>query len=215
MQFYDRSEGDYGNIEAGISRQCRNDFSIYAAGYYRAAKQLANIFLEKSVTRDYEGYPVVFLYRHALELYLKHFILGVERIKDPTNCTFPKATNTHQLPQLYDDFEGLIMKIPEMAEDPSLKMFLRGLKSLVQGFNGIDPFSESFRYPLNKKGNAFPKMKLKVGDIRDAFEGLEGDLEAMSLCVSAVGAGARDAVVEEYFVSRQEEDYLKDMPSEY
>lgn len=43
------------------------DFGIFAKGYHEAANQLSNAFLSKSYYGDYEGYPIVFLYRHAFE----------------------------------------------------------------------------------------------------------------------------------------------------
>jgi len=54
----------------------KGDFGVFAKGYTRAANRLAASLLEAPRFPDYEAYPVVFLYRHALELSLKHIIYG-------------------------------------------------------------------------------------------------------------------------------------------
>lgn len=44
------------------------DVAIFAKGYHKAANRLAAEF---SRSPDYDAYPIFFLYRHSLELYLK------------------------------------------------------------------------------------------------------------------------------------------------
>ena len=46
----------------------QGDFGVFAKGYTLAANRLASLLLEAPRFSDYEAYPVVFLYRHALEL---------------------------------------------------------------------------------------------------------------------------------------------------
>src|SRR5690606_15637282 len=49
-------------------------FAIFAKGYRLAASTLTQSLLSRPARPDYESYPVVFLYRHSLELYLKNVI---------------------------------------------------------------------------------------------------------------------------------------------
>jgi len=206
LPFYDQSSGDYGNIETGFSRQPSHDFSTYAKGYYLAAKQLADELLGKNGYGDHEGYPIVFLYRHSLELYLKSFIFSTVSV---TKLLWGKlgkdSKNTHDLPSLYGAFVKLVDGIPEFKEDANLRMFLRGLKSVVKDFHEIDPRSDSFRYPLGKDGKPIGKMWLKIGDIRDTFEELEPGLDSLAVYVDVLEEGVRDAVLEEYFNTMKEE----------
>ena len=54
----------------------KGDFGAFAKGYMLAANRLVRLLLEAPRFSDYEAYPVMFLYRHALELSLKHIIYG-------------------------------------------------------------------------------------------------------------------------------------------
>lgn len=206
MSFYDRSAGDYGNIQIGFSKHPWNDFSKYAQGYYLAAKQLAGALLEKPSIGDYEGYPVVFLYRHALELYLKSFIYSTESIAKLRKNLGKLTKNTHHLPSLCGAFKKLIEGIPEIQQEASLRMFLANLKSVATEFDEIDAMSDSFRYPLDRDGKPIPKMILKIGDIRDTFEDLKDGLDAMAVYAGCVEEGIREALIEEYFRNTQEEE---------
>ena len=212
MPFYKLGEGDYRNIEEGFSRHHQKDFSKYAKGYYRAAKKLADDLLEKPGFGDYEGYPIVFLYRHALELHLKAFVFSTKAItkmrKDPGKV----VTNGHDLPSLYGAFEKLLGGIPELKKDANMRMFLNSLKSVVQDFHEIDPASDLFRYPLGKDGNPMKRTVLRIGDIMETFEELEEGIEAITLDADDVEEKIRDEILKEYFKTLQgEEEDLKNL----
>src|SRR5262245_8250420 len=64
------------NFVISFTRQPRDDFGVFAKGYALAANRLAEALIQAPRFSDYEAYPVVFLYRHALELSLKHIICG-------------------------------------------------------------------------------------------------------------------------------------------
>ena len=72
----------------GWRKSPRNEFGVFAKGYHQAARSLSNILLGKPRFSDYEAYPIVFLFRHALELNLKNIIYkgallsGFRRMED-------------------------------------------------------------------------------------------------------------------------------------
>src|SRR6185312_12587171 len=75
---------------------------MFAKGYISAAERLAADLLQTSRFSDYSAYPVVFLYRHALELSLKHVIyrcakLGALKYIDAIGN---QLHNNHRLPEL-------------------------------------------------------------------------------------------------------------------
>ena len=59
-----------GNVVFNFQRDPIGDLRGCGRGYHEAARRLANRFAEREGP-DYEGYPILYLYRHALELYLK------------------------------------------------------------------------------------------------------------------------------------------------
>lgn len=69
--------------------------------------------------------PILYQYRHAIELYLKSILIKPEKI--------------HDLLKLYDKFETLI-KTEFQTEVPSW------LKEMILGFNKIDPGGDILRY---------------------------------------------------------------------
>ena len=74
MPFYEIS--DTSSFVISFTHDPKGDFGAFAKGYTLAANRLAASLLEGPRFPDYEAYPVVFLYRHALELSLKHIIYG-------------------------------------------------------------------------------------------------------------------------------------------
>jgi hypothetical protein len=73
MAFYDQFS-DPTNFVISFTPNPQGAFGVFAKGYTLAANRLASLLLEAPRFSDYEAYPVVFLYRHALELSLKHII---------------------------------------------------------------------------------------------------------------------------------------------
>ena len=67
---------DMSSFVISFTNDPKGDFGAFAKGYTLAANRLAASLLEDQRFPDYAAYPVVFLYRHALELSLKHIIYG-------------------------------------------------------------------------------------------------------------------------------------------
>jgi hypothetical protein len=117
-----------------------------------AANRLANALLDASRFSDYEAYPVVFLYRHALELSLKHIIfrsrlLAAFKFRDDIDV---KIRNTHDLEHLSTSVAYLLPSL--FPEEEDIDSVIKKIISTCAEFSEIDPISESYRYPVNKKG---------------------------------------------------------------
>ena len=67
---------DRRNTVLNWHRAPEEEFDIYAGVYWNAAQTLAKN-LDLDGIFGYDACPIVFLYRHALELYLKAVLLGV------------------------------------------------------------------------------------------------------------------------------------------
>src|SRR5271154_5716323 len=93
---------DTSNFVISFTNDPMGDFAAFAKGYKRAANRLARSLLRAPRFPDYDAYPVVFLYRHALELSLKHIVyagaqLAAFRRMDDIN---DKLRNDHNLVDL-------------------------------------------------------------------------------------------------------------------
>ena len=65
MAFYDQFSGPT-NVVISFTPHPQGAFRVFAKGYTIAANRMASLLPEAPRFSDYEAYPVVFLYRHAL-----------------------------------------------------------------------------------------------------------------------------------------------------
>ena len=148
----------HGNVVFNFRGRAINDLRVFAAGYHEAGKALISQMASSSGYRDYEGYPILFLYRHGLELYLKAIVYrgaqlaGV--IADEKIAT-EKLWSRHELTPLLPHVEGIFKSVGWEwdFEVSGLKSF-DDFTTLLEAIERLDPRSYCFRYPVNTKGEA-------------------------------------------------------------
>lgn len=127
-------------------------FGVFAKGYTLAANRLSALLLDAQRFSDHEAYPVVFLYRHALELSLNQIIykcalLAKFRFVDRVNADLK---NTHNLGRLFESVEGPLSLL--FPDDDSLSDVIRDVRVVCTELNDLDPRSDGYRYPIDSKG---------------------------------------------------------------
>jgi len=140
------------------------EFTFFAEAFYQSAKESADILrkgnnlgLNGNPAIDFKAYPIVFLYRHALELYMKAVILigaPILEMKSKRPINRDKLLTTHNLEKLLRYFESIFnafdwemnFGVPHFKNNGDLRQ-------IISEFNSIDSGSYSFRYPIDKKGN--------------------------------------------------------------
>ena len=176
MAFYDQSSG-HGSFVIHFRDRPTEDFGVFAKGYGRAARTLAETLLERPFP-DYAAYPVVFLFRHALELHLKGVVVqGVrldsltqrQRVEDKLRCI-------HRLEPLYDAASKILRIL--FANDSTMEAFLAKLEGTISEFGRLDPDSFTFRYPVNKSGIAPTATAIRL-NLRDLLGRLEEVLDGL------------------------------------
>lgn len=137
-----------------------DSFHIYATGYRRAAECLAESLLKRHRFSDYEAFPVVFLYRHALELDLKHCICQAAKFASLRGIegALPGLQKTHDLAKLATVAGGVLRMV--WAKDGLLSDLLPELLRTCGELSDIDRTSMSFRYPSDNEG--FPYERVTV-----------------------------------------------------
>jgi hypothetical protein len=151
VAFYNQ-KSDTSNFVISWTGDPKNDFGLFAKGYISAAERLAADLLQAPHFSDYSAYPVVFLYRHALELSLKHIIyrcakLGALRYID---AIANQLHNNHRLPELMAAAAASLELV--FPGDSFLAALITGCRQTCIELSAIDPDSFAFRYPMNKKG---------------------------------------------------------------
>jgi hypothetical protein len=121
------------------------DWYPYTEGYRRAA----DIIIEHLMLRDRNGvdllvYPIAFLYRHHLELRLKELIREGSLLLD-RECELRK---THDLSKLWPQCRSIVKEVWPEGSDSELD----AIEECIEEFSTVDR-SESFRYPVDTKGN--------------------------------------------------------------
>ncbi len=136
-------------VTIGTDRTPMCEWRKYQEGYHEAASLLVDL-IDGKLQKDYIVYPILFLYRHYLELMLKTLILEISGTDG--KALPPKLGNEHKLTTLWDSLLTLIP--PATGQDIAGK--------LLGEFTLIDPQSISFRYGM-KKG--FEEASVKEQEI--------------------------------------------------
>ena len=161
MHPFFKSDKMHGNVVFNFRGSAINDLNAFAIGYHAAGKLLADSMASAPGYRDYDGYPILYLfylYRHSLELHLKAIVyrgaqlLGL--ISDEQIDTRSLLTR-HELRRLLPTIQAIFKR---MEWDWDFEV--SGLRSwddfctLIREIERIDPQSYSFRYPVTKQGDA-------------------------------------------------------------
>lgn len=148
-------------------------FDDYALAYWDAAKELTGSGTFGSLS----SFPAVFLYRHAIEVYIKAVLLAF----DGALMTKEQICSRHTLADLFPDLE-------RVAAKASLTLSSE-LKNTIMEWQVSDPDGVSLRYPEKKlkRSATIPKGKFerdvflggKPFDLRAFSEKAEGVLEEL------------------------------------
>jgi hypothetical protein len=153
---------DNANIADGFAR-----LVLMTEGYKKAADLMVEESERDKAQRGWLVFPILFNYRHFLELSLKYQLatygpeVGVEA-----------NWHCHSLEKLWSEF--LVMLEHYGTDDPDEVDPVVG--EIILEFAKIDPGSFSYRYPVDKKGNEVPvaRKNLHLPTLADVMKGVAG-----------------------------------------
>lgn len=193
MSFYDQVS-DGADFAASFTRNPQMDFPVYAKAYRLAADRLCEALFDSPQFRCYEAYPIVFLYRHALELSLKGIIYSCRQISavrsgDSTN---ESLRNRHSLIELSDEASNHMAR--QFQSDTSLKEFMERVCSTCREFHEIDPSSYSYRYPIDTNGNPATGRNqiINLGAFASHLSGILEELDLVHFGLDVTESRAHD-----------------------
>jgi hypothetical protein len=193
--------------ELGGHTRLGSNPKAYTLGYRRAAEQLSRYALANQRECSSLAYPIVFLYRHHIELALKRIIYCIPAVLR-RNLTDQEKKNlgNHRLDLIWADLEPIFESICEAvnwgkpeADD------LEGIRDYVSQISAVDPLSMNFRYWKSKKGEPSLPDSLNSFNIRHFSEmmgRLADFIEALDTATTAAGE-MRDDLDEAYDVYEQ------------
>ena len=160
----------------------------YTEGYRRGARLLVEHVMEHQRDQDYLVYPIIFLYRHHVELALKNIISHMPYVLDQKLTEAEeKHLGKHRLDLLW---QNLKPKLDAMAGAAGWSRLpaddLEGIDSYIRQLTALDPDSFSFRYTRSKKGAPSLPSELKRINLRHFAELLERLADYLDTLDSAV-----------------------------
>ena len=165
-----------------LERYGGNPADAYARGYRMAADILAAHIRQRG-DETFLFYPLVFLYRHHVELMLKNLILAfdepgvrwvtqAELLSEEDRESLAKGKKAHSLQELWERLRPVVLAL---GHDVVSAERIEGIDFYVQQLNEIDPHpATNFRYPEKIDET---KAKLRElgndGDIKEFAEAME------------------------------------------
>ena len=123
-------------------------------------------------------YPLVFLWRHYIELRLKELLRGLNYIEEQSR-EFPIK---HRLIPMWKLFRTRAVKI-----DPNFttRQEFDNMEVLIKEFDEQDPNSMVFRYPIDKQGNNSHQLRhLDLENFHTVMLGIANFLEGAKALIS-------------------------------
>ena len=171
---------------------------LVATGYRLAARRLVDSALADGGDQDFLVGPIAFLYRHAVELALKH-VIALGGALEGTGHT---ASPGHDLRMLWRGARAVVLMV-----DPGAEPSCAPADAIIDEMAATDPGSDAFRYPTRRDGTPSWPADLTHIDLQqlggvmdDLCEKLEaaGDMVHAAVDAQADWRRWRDEMAEEY-----------------
>jgi hypothetical protein len=160
-------------------------WNLYVTGYFLAARALLEGPCDKFFLM-FAIYPVVFLYRHYIELEIKGVMIAAARLlKTP----MPDFGNDHEILSLWGKFK---LMLP--SEHNALKE-AANVERLLAEISAVDPKSMDTRYGLRRdlKNPSLPNaISFDIYNFRHTMDKLEAQLRILETIIEySAPSGAR------------------------
>ena len=151
------------------------DDIIYQEGYRRAALHLVEYLCDKGNGQDFLVYPIIYLYRHHIEITLKSIVRTAYSLLDQE--VTDKGSDlliSHDLSKLWTLASSLLNAAYKIADNSAVPLDdLEGIESYIRQLHEHDPDGQRFRYATTRKGTPSLRLGLTSINIRDLSNALE------------------------------------------
>jgi hypothetical protein len=143
----------------------RDPWPGYIEGFRRAARYLVLQVDKTGRDQDFLVFPILFLYRHHLELQLKrlisrgHWLLGVDQ----------PVLLGHDLRRLWTVCRAVLEEV--LPGDATEALDVVG--EHIQALAAVDPSAQAFRYPIDTHGRPSLPEQLTLLNLRHVAEQVE------------------------------------------
>ena len=164
----------------------RDHGTAYTEGYRRAADILIKHIDESGRDQDFLDYPVLFLYRHHIELLIKQIIgLALALAEEPDKHQYKK--DDHNLNTLWPLAQKLILEVDDSYRSSDFKI----VKEVVKALHQADERATDFRYARRNDGTRSlegihyvntRRFGEKMGEASDLLDGVDNGLRYLLDC---------------------------------
>jgi len=156
-------------VEGGYHIACIHqlDFETYCIGYLDACKLILNdMGKNRQFISDTLVFPIVYLFRHYLELRLKKIIIiGKKNSNKRVNVIKYK----HNLENLWKEAKECIKTYWPSSCNSELNIIKN---NILEFHNKFDQFASAFRYPVDNRGNKSFKKNVHI-DLKQFKKSME------------------------------------------
>jgi hypothetical protein len=121
------------------------DFKDYALGYFEAGSRIVSSLLSDEWMLDVLIYPLVFAYRHGIELSLKDLAVQLPMVWDEES----EVELTHLLLDNWVRIKTYLIREQEFDPENTL---IDQVDTILNDFLEIDQTGQVFRYPTDRSG---------------------------------------------------------------
>jgi len=178
-----------------FSNEPTTEFGYYGSGFLETARTLARSFARRRGRRQIDILPVLFLYRHSIELLAKAVLLSGNRLmqrgragQDERDLFASFSRSRHRLLPLFDS----IRQVFEYAHwewhwpKSAIESF-DDAQRVIEELDTLDPDSFNFRYPTNIRGERAISPGHLIG-LRTILAVLDDLAEALDTAVFGLDA---------------------------
>ncbi len=126
---------------------------LYIAGYKYAGDRLAQSLIEDRSHQDALILPIVFLYRHYIELCLKYITSEGKALLDEGENEKAQKKETHSLRKLWQECKTILDAIGIEHGMYAEKDIVESVDAIIIELADKDDRSDGFRYPFDLKSN--------------------------------------------------------------
>jgi hypothetical protein len=147
-------KNEHNNTVLNWHQAPEKEFYLYGQAFWNAAKNLLqqNQSLDRWPGASFDACVIVYLYRHALELFMKEILIGRGgELLNPTPSPETVINVNHSLTRLLPDVRRVFVEC-RWDKDFGTKTALTfdEFTTIVKEFEEADPSAFSFRYPVKK-----------------------------------------------------------------
>lgn len=185
-----------------FSNEPAEEFDYYGSGFLEAARTLARSFARRRGRRQIDILPVLFLYRHSIELLAKAVILSGNRLmqtraagQDDEDLFASFSRSRHRLLPLLDSIRQVFEQLHwEWHWPKSAVESFDDARRVIEELDALDPDSFNFRYPTNIRGERAISPSHSIGQ-RTILAVLDDVAESLDTAVFALNAECSRAQV--------------------